>query len=482
MYSVVIAAGLNYGFTLCNLNDFVLLAYSRSTPSPLEVGIPPFRPGSEDPTQKSILSSLTSAVLVGSIAGSMAVTRVAEKRGNRWTCLAFGLVGMLTNILQALPINWIYLLITRVLVGISTSALTTVAPAFVSERAESSRRGAMIISFQMATCFGQVLAYVLTVILDVAVVPELWFLLDAAPWACNFVISIAAIYLGGVEARKVDTASEAGGIEDNSSGVVQAKADEDEGTASSPESASAGLVRADAAAVGEQTSLPGQEGAEQNFVTWNDLFCRKTYRKSLLLAIVMPFQQQAEGINTCMMYATRVFSSLNIPHADTVGAVFVSLWNFISTCVSAPLVDCLGRRKLLFIGNGFAFSGLVLFAVSYAFIVPHYPSESIQIACIAVSALLFIFGFEIGAGPLLYVVCGEALPREAKAKLGGLSFSVLWITNIVVVFTFPFFERIEWLAFTIYACCTVLTTVILFFILPETKGKSLAEIEALVKQ
>lgn len=99
-------------------------------------------------------------------------------------------------------------------------------------------------------------------------------------------------------------------------------------------------------------------------------------------------------------------------------------------------------------------------------------------AMLITASIVFLFGFEIGPGPCFFVLCSESFPRCVRAKCSGIAFTMNWITNIIVVLIFPFFDKCVWAAYIVYLVFTSVPVIVLGFTIPETKNKSLEEIES----
>lgn len=220
-----------------------------------------------------------------------------------------------------------------------------------------------------------------------------------------------------------------------------------------------------------QTEEPPQE--RQAELPWRELF-KPRFRKVLLNAFLMGIAQQATGINSVIIYATATFQTVfsddpNDYYSPIYGSLLISCVNFVSTLIALPFINRLGRRILWFGGYAICAVAMVLFIIYY--------SNDISSSMLIVTSILFLFGFEIGPGPCFYVLCGEIFPQIVRAKCSGIAFTMNWIVNIIVVMIFPFFEGIEWAAYVTYLVLMIIPVIILWFVTPETKGKSLTEIE-----
>lgn len=542
-------AGTNYGMSLANLADTVLKAYEERTPG--------FVPGSSLEEATSVQSALTSALLVGSMVGSMSTAAMADRFGRRKCVLAFSGLSVFFNLLCIVRTMWVYLFVMRVLVGFSTSGITTVVPMWLSELAPPKRRGYLTLSFQVFTTFGIVVSYGVIYATAATGRMDLWYLCMIMTAVFSFLtlaVSIPAPETkAGVGKRGPQSAGVQNNIQDKSKGELQdkegAKADlegssespakgegsddvkveggdgrsdsgskRSKGRRGNPQSASRQEKSASQAHTGSPGSggtievpgalseaseleAPGAQGVQdapdaqdtpdtpetplvpspgsaEKVESWKTIFTSKAYVRCLLLSFFLPISQQMSGINSIIMYATAIFKTLGLDNADTLGALLIALCNFLSSCIAIPLIERSGRRRLMFIGLGLVLLGLVLFIVAYSGVLTDDISSAIMTG---VAAIIFLVGFELGPGPLMFVIAGESYPQRARSKLNAATFTVTWICNLIVVFTFPYFQSWQvWAAFLMYAVFVALSCAVLAPSIIETKGKSLDEIEKLV--
>lgn len=115
---------------------------------------------------------------------------------------------------------------------------------------------------------------------------------------------------------------------------------------------------------------------------------------------------------------------------------------------------------------------MILFLVHYA----AFDTTALLIT----ASIIFLVGFELGPGPVFYVLCGEIFPEEARAKCSGIASTMNWIFNIIVVLIFPYFKSIEWAAYALYLALMLPTVIVLWVYTPETKGKTLQEISEIM--
>lgn len=158
-------------------------------------------------------------------------------------------------------------------------------------------------------------------------------------------------------------------------------------------------------------------------VTWKEVFLNK---KGLFIGCALMFIQAFTGINSVVFYSTTIFGFAGFKQAILATSSFGAV-NFISTCISAYIIDIYGRKVLLF--NGTIIMTVSLVVLSVALLSPSSSSQGI-IAVIAV--LTYTVGFAIGLGAVVWVMLSELMPTRSRTKAVSVFLSINWIGNFVI--------------------------------------------------
>lgn len=198
-------------------------------------------------------------------------------------------------------------------------------------------------------------------------------------------------------------------------------------------------------------------------------------RRIAMIVILVHAFQQLVGINAVMYYSTTifesVFSSSDMPMYMSI--VTVGL-NFVSTMVSIFVIDRMGRRTLLLVSIGGACLFSVLLVIGYVYNLGNL---------LVVSILGYVCFFAVGTGPIPWIITAELTPVRASSSVGAVATSVNWSMNFLVGQCFPvIFAGIRGYSFVIFAVTSCMSALFTYFWLPETKGRSLEEIAAEIKQ
>jgi MFS family permease len=187
--------------------------------------------------------------------------------------------------------------------------------------------------------------------------------------------------------------------------------------------------------------------------------------------------QQITGINTVIYFAPTIFQSAGLSSAATsiLATAGVGAVNVIMTIVSIRLIDRLGRRQLLFWSLGGM--TVTLLVLSAAF----YSGASGQLAWVAVASVAAFVGFfAIGLGPVFWLLIAEIFPLAVRGRAMSLATVANWSFNLIVSATFLNLVGAVGSAgaFLVYAVLSLVALAFIAMMVPETKGRSLEQIEA----
>lgn len=207
---------------------------------------------------------------------------------------------------------------------------------------------------------------------------------------------------------------------------------------------------------------------------WNQLFS-KDFWHIVFVGIVIAVCSQAVGQNSLFSYAPELFKKAGMNQDSAfLQAIIIGIINFIFTFIAIGTIDKIGRKKLLQYGSFLLF--LDALALSSAFYW-HLPGEWV---------LLFVLGFiaiyAATLGPVTWVILSEIFPNRIRASALGLATLALWIANFFTTFLFPIMNENLGLAgtFIVHGCICLIYFLFITKKVPETKGKSLEEIETLL--
>jgi len=218
--------------------------------------------------------------------------------------------------------------------------------------------------------------------------------------------------------------------------------------------------------------------------TWSALFSRQL-RRPLLLGIVLAVLQQITGINVFMYFGATIFRSLSASTGVDAGLlqqVIINGAGVLFTLVAIATVDRWGRRPLMLVGT--AGMGVSLLAMGVMAQTMAGPGASS--GWMLVFILLYIGAFGLSVGPVIWVILAEIFPTTVRGRALGLATFFLWTADYAVTQSFPMMDaRGSWFVrkfnhafpFYLYAAFCVVLIVTVWRFVPETKGRTLEEIE-----
>lgn len=397
-----------------------------------------------------LIGLATAAAIIGCIPGAALAGFISDKYGRRRVLFYCAILYAISAILSAIPQNFVQFIAARILSGVAIGVSSMICPVYIAEIAPAKWRGRLGTLFQ----FGIVLGIFLTLFINRWIQgsgTDAWNAASGWRWmlAAEAVPSIIFLFLlfpipeSPRWLLKAGRDEEARQILDRVGGAEHA-ADE-------------------IAAVKEV--LAQEEG------TFGELFSGK-YSLALLIGFVLTIGAQFSGINAIMYYSTEIFKDAT---GDTNAAFTSSVWiggvNFFATFIAILFVDMAGRRPLILLGN--AIQVLALAAIGAIFIVNK------QSPALLYSVLLYNCAFAMAMGPLPWVVCAEIFPAKLRGRAMALTTVSVWVACLIVAQTFPVLQKLigSGPTFWVYAACSAVTFLFVLFRLPETKGRTLEEIE-----
>jgi sugar porter (SP) family MFS transporter len=200
-------------------------------------------------------------------------------------------------------------------------------------------------------------------------------------------------------------------------------------------------------------------------------------RRSLVIGIGLAIFQQITGINTVIYYAPVIIQSAGISSAS--GAILatagIGLVNVLMTIIAMRLIDRTGRKPLLLIG--IAGMAVTLGFLGFVF---RLSAHSGALAWLAViSMMAYVASFAISLGPIFWLLISEIYPLKIRNSAEGLAATFNWGSNLLITLTFlTLVEQLgpSW-TFWLYGLSAVAAWIFSYYIVPETKGRTLEEIE-----
>lgn len=391
---------------------------------------------------------VVSAVLLGSLIGAAAGGAITDRLGRRKLLIATAIVFGFGAIGAALAPGTLWLIAARIVAGIAIGVASFISPLYISEIAPVAIRGKLVSVNQVAVTCGIVVSYLIDYAFARSGAWQWMFALAAVPAAAFgiglFFIPDSPRWLAGR------------GHIDEARDVLK-------------------RIRKPEEVEDELTAI--QESVSQQKPDWSELLTPPV-RPALIVGIGLAIAQQITGINTVIYYAPMIFKFAGFSSSSVaiLASVGVGVVNVLLTLVAMQLVDRVGRRPLLLASLAGMCLGLVLLGLAFAL-----PQLAGSLGWIAVSSLmLYVGSFAVGLGPVFWLILAEIYPLRIRGRAMSVGTIVNWGGNLLVALTF--LTLVHGLGkagtFWLYGGITIASWLFAYFQVPETKGKTLEEIEA----
>jgi sugar porter (SP) family MFS transporter len=384
--------------------------------------------------------------LIGTLAGALLAGKPADLFGRKKSLMVIAVLYAVSALGSALAHSWEGFLIYRFIGGLGVGASSVIAPMYIAEIAPAHLRGRLGTAFQLNIVGGILLSYFSNYGISQSVEHEAW------RWMLG-VESIPAVIFFSLVLFIPDSPRWL---------VLKGRAVE------------ALLILRKVNSPNPEKELKEIEASiEKKAGIKREVLFSRVYRIPVLLAILVALFNQLSGINAVMYYAPRIFEMVGYAqNSALLQSVSVGATLFVFTLVGMFLVDKAGRKRLLMIGS----AGMVFFLGMVARTVFTTTDGSIWML-IYLSGFIAFFAFS--QGTVIWVYISEIFPNSVRAKGQTLGSFTHWATAVIISWGFPLLAGNSgggW-AFSIFSGSMVIQFLIVWRFFPETRGKSLEQIQ-----
>jgi MFS transporter, SP family, xylose:H+ symportor len=436
---VATLGGLLFGYDTAVISGAIGLLQKRFALSPLEVGW-------------AAASALAGCVLGAALAGT-----ISDRLGRRKMLIVAAVLFLVSSVGTALPPTLFWFVIFRVLGGIGIGAAAMSSPMYIAEISPARIRGRMVSLNQLAIVFGMLAVYFVNYFIA-GLGDDTWKVESGWRWmfASGAIPSLALLFLLLLVPEsprwltKQGRRAEAVGVLARINGPVQAEQE---------------IADIEDAIARESGSL--------------DQLLQPGMRLALTIGVVLAVLQQVTGINVFLYFAPEIFKSISGAESSAalLETIVVGAVNMLFTVVAIWTVDRWGRKPLMIVG--FSGMGACLLLLGLASYLQRTDTW------VLVFMLGYIASFALSVGPVTWVILSEIFPTRIRGRAMAIATICLWAANLVVSQTFPMMDENKWLIatfrhafpFWLYGAFCVVAIVFVVAFVPETKGRTLEEIE-----
>ena len=386
-----------------------------------------------------------SSLLVGAIVGAFGSGVLSDIYGRKKVLIFVALFFAVSCTFTALATSSVIFISARLFGGLAVGAASVLSPMYVAEVAPPRNRGMLVAIYQLAIVLGILCSY--TINYGLHNIDNNWRWMFATGILPSVLFFVGLFFIPE-SPRWLYKA----GRKDDSLKVLTRIGGES-------------LAKIEIQEISD--SLKG----DMSSVSISELF-KPGVRKVMLIGFILAVFVQISGINTVIDYAPKILLAAGVEINNALlQTSLVGLINFIFTFVAILFIDKLGRRTLYLIGSMGMVITLVLLAISF-----YLKMEGIfTLICI----LAFIACFASCIGPVFWTLLSEIFPNRIRGKAIAFASFTQWIFNFFVVLLFPHFLASVGgtKTFLFLAMMSLLQWLFTFLYVPETKGKSLEEIE-----
>lgn len=400
----------------------------------------------------AMMGWVASCALVGCVIGAMFAGSLSDRIGRKKVLMisAFAFAISSLGIMLPLSLNWF--IFFRLIGGIGIGIASMLSPLYISEIAPANIRGRLISIYQMGIVLGILLIYFVNAWIA-GMHNEEWNIESGWRWMFGsgllpsllFIILLIPVPESPRWLAQQNRLDEAEDVLSKVNGPEKAKE--------------------------EMNNI--RSAMKEDTGTSFGILLQPGLRYVLFIGIILAILSQVTGINAIMYYAPEIFKSSGDGSSSALmQTVLVGVINTLFTIVAIRYVDKWGRKKLLLLGAGGMTICLAIVGAAFHFGFNQGPM-------ILVAILAYIAFFAISLGPLTFVVVAEIFPTHVRGRAMSVAIFFLWVAVFAVSQTFPMLQSSVGPAYTfwIYMFMSVIAFFFVWRLVPETKEKSLEEIE-----
>ena len=385
--------------------------------------------------------------LIDTIIGALFCGKPAERFGRKKSLIVIGILYLVSAVFSGAVVNWYSFMFFRFLGGLAVGASSVVGPMFIAEISPASWRGRFVCFFQFNIVLGIVLAYFSNY--WIAGVPHDWQWMIMAESIPAFLFSVLMLTMPESPRWLVKQGRDADAV-----AVFEKTGEQD--------------ISKEMDAIRQSLADASRKGGK--------LF-QKKYWKPILIAFLIATINQLTGINAILYYAPRLLEMSGVfREGAMLQSIIIGLTNLTFSMLGMALIDKLGRKTLIGVGA----LGMV---ICQAMVARGFALEAFHGYYMLIFLVGYVAFFALSLGATIWVVIAEVFPNDVRA--GGQVFGSMthWVWSALLTWFFPLCLSVGGQYIFAFFSVTAALALIFAWWMPETKGKSLEQIQKeLVKE
>ena len=414
---------------------------------------------------------LVSSALIGCIIGGVFGGLVSKKLGRKKGLVLAAILFLISALGSAMPEMFIgtlgeldhtystIFIVYRIIGGIGVGLASMLSPLYIAEIAPAKSRGKLVSFNQLAIVGGFMVVYFVNYFISRSGGSDQW--LNEIGWRWMFASEVipAGLFLGLLFF-----------VPDTPRSLM--------------------LRNKPAEALDVLVKVNGVEEGNRVLAEIEDSMNEKTSGHLLsfgwlviIIGVLLSIFQQFVGINVVLYYAPEIFKTISSgTDSALLMTIIVGVVNFLFTIIAVRTVDKYGRKPLMIIGA----AGMAVAMLSLGFVFYSGATGYLALFCM----MLYVASFAMSWGPVTWVLLAEIFPNKIRGRALAIAVAAQWISNYLVSLTFPMMNDNSYLtglfnhgfAYWVYGIMSLLAMLFIMKYVPETKGKTLEEMEGLWKK
>ncbi|KAJ5780856.1 hypothetical protein N7457_006016 [Penicillium paradoxum] len=415
--------------------------------------------------QGEVGSSDAFQLSIGTLIGALLAGPLTDQIGRKWSIFFWCIilhVGLIIQISSPAG-KWYQMMMGRFVTGFGVGACSLLVPMYQGEIAPRHIRGAMVCSYQLFVTLGIFVAYCINFGTESMDSTASWRIPLGITFLWGLVLGIGILffpesprfdYRHGRGDRARRTMSKLYGIPENHRVIVHELAE-------------------------MQEQLDAEKGSRSGIYGWVEMFQAPRMPYRIVLGVVLQALQQLTGANYFFYYGTVIFNGAGISNTYVTQMILGGV-NFGTTFGGLYVIEHFGRRKSLITGGIWMFCCFMIFASVGHFALDVETPNNTPAAgtAMVVFACLFITGFAMTWGPMVWAIVAELYPSRYRARAMAMATASNWLWNFLIGFFTPFItDDIDFAYGYVFAGCLFFAVLVVYFFVLEGKDKTLEEMD-----